>query len=612
MRLGQGFRDVGLPARALKEQAVSISLLMRLFSFDKYRILRDQSVISAKQLNGSVAWQARKLPLATDRRPKSSAIAIIFFLITTLLSAHCASLAEESGLSGLGEPAAPESLAHPERIMPGDVSQGGPNAIQGTSPPVAPASNAPTKDLSAQSSTIFLKPKIEQNVILKPFTLRGAVEYSLKNYPNVLRSESQVRVAKRNVTLQKINEYMPDSLFQYQEILASHNKLTQVFFGSPVFPAISGPATGGNSEEPYFFSSGGLSIDWAPLDFGLHKARIQLAKTLAEQAKAQYSATALDVALTAANAFLDAVIADAQVRAAEQNQRSFEQFNDVVTAQVNTALKPGADQSLSIAQLANAQNDLIRAKLSRELAYANLANAIGLGGRIVEIDARGIYDRAEPADIQRGKPIFEQVPILQAANAVLNSAIAQKRVLDKEYYPVFHFLGGFNVRSSGLSDTVAGQRQTAQTSGVLPVIPNYQAAMIINWNFLDIFRLHQEKKVQAERIYQQQQDAELVLQNLKTQDLQSRARVQAALKLAENMPIQVQSAVVATQQAEARYRTGLGSIAQVAQANQTLAQSRVQEAIARVGVWRALLSVASVHGDIKPLLSESDRAQRGM
>ncbi len=147
---------------------------------------------------------------------------------------------------------------------------------------------------------------------------------------------------------------------------------------------------------------------------------------------------------------------------------------------------------------------------------------------------------------------------------------------------------------------------------MLPVIPNYQVALIVNWNFLDIFRLHQEKRVQEERMYQQRQEAELVMQNLRTQDVQSRARVKAALALAENMPIQVHASIVATQQAEARYKTGLGSVAQVAQANETLAQSRVQEAIARVGVWRALLSVASVHGDLKPLLAESDRVQKGI
>ncbi len=468
----------------------------------------------------------------------------------------------------------------------------------------APGSNEPPK--------ILLHPRIEQSVVTKPFTLKGAVEYAQQYYPQILKSQSEVRAASRNVTIQKMNEYLPDSLIQYQEILASHNKTTQIFFGSPVFPAISGPSTGSTTMEPVFFAAGGFSIDWAPLDFGLHKARIAFAKTLAEQTRKHYASTNLDVSLTAANAYLDAVIALEQVKAAMQNVASFEQFHQVVHAQVEASLKPGADESLALAQLANARNNLIRAKLSRDLAFANLANSIGLGGIRIDIDPIGIAEQNEPANIQKTQPIFDQVPILQAANAALLSAIAQRKVLDKEYYPVLHFLGGVNVRGSGLSPTAAGQRQSANVSGVLPTVPNYQIALIINWNFLDIIRLHQEKKVQAERIYQQQQDYNLVLQNLRTEDIQARDRVQAALELAENMPIQVQAAAIATRQAETRYKFGLGSVAQVAQANETLAQSRVQEAIAKVGVWRALLSVASVHGDLKPLLAESDRIQKGM
>ncbi len=464
-----------------------------------------------------------------------------------------------------------------------------------------------------EPATIQLHPRIEQNIVDKPFTLKGAVEYAEQYYPQMLKGQSEVRAAKTNVTIQKMNEYLPDGLVQYQEILASHNKLTQVFFGSPVFPAISGPATGSSeSMQPVFFAAGGVSVDWAPLDFGLHKARITLAKTLADQVRKNYASTSLDVALTAANAYLDAVIALEQVKAAELNLQSFQQFHQVVHAQVEASLKPGADESLALAQLANAKNNLIRARLSRDLSFANLANAIGLGGKRIDIDSTGIAQQNEPANIQKGQAIFEQVPILQASNAALLAAMAQKKVLDKEYYPVFHFLGGVNVRGSGLSPTVAGQRQSSNVSGVLPTVPNYQIAMIINWNFLDIIRLHQEKKVQLERIYQQQQDYNLILQNLRTEDMQARDRVQAALDLAANMPIQVQAAVIATQQAEARYKTGLGSVAQVAQANETLAQSRVQEAIAKVGVWRALVSVASVHGDIQPLLSEADHIQKGM
>ncbi len=62
------------------------------------------------------------------------------------------------------------------------------------------------------------------------------------------------------------------------------------------------------------------SLDWAPLDFGLHKARITMAKDQVYQAEAQYATTRLDVCLAAANAFLDGVVAMEQLRAAKQNQ----------------------------------------------------------------------------------------------------------------------------------------------------------------------------------------------------------------------------------------------------------------------------------------------------
>jgi outer membrane protein TolC len=136
--------------------------------------------------------------------------------------------------------------------------------------------------------------------------------------------------------------------------------------------------------------------------------------------------------------------------------------------------------------------------------------------------------------------------------------------------------------------------------------------MIVNWNFLDWFRIKQEKKIQDQRIVAQQQDMNLVLQNLKTEDFKARSQIRTAIALAANMPVQVDAAALAVKQAQARYQTGLGSVAQVAEANTVLAQSRMQEAIARVGVWRAMLQVASVHGDLRPFMAEADRIQKGI
>ena len=346
--------------------------------------------------------------------------------------------AEPSSISRLAEPAVPDGTVSPATTASPDHNS------------IAPSGNLATGAKPAYADNpVLLRNSVQQNVPDKPFTLTGAVEYAGQNYPAILKNRAEMLAAKQNVTVQKLNEYLPDSLFQYQEIMASHNKLSEVFYGSPAFPAVSGPGFNDVNMAPVFYSGAGLSIDWAPLDFGLHKARINLVKSQYAQATAQLDVTALDVSVAAANAFLDVVEALEQVRAADENVASFGQFHMVVEAQVNANLKPGADASLAEAQLANATNQLLRARLLKELALANLANTMGIGGKEVAVDAIGIASELEPARFQQAPPIFEMVPILKASRAAVASALAQRKVLDKEYFPVFHFLGGFQTRSSG-------------------------------------------------------------------------------------------------------------------------------------------------------------------
>lgn len=411
-------------------------------------------------LLNSTARKYRKCGLLTT---------VLLALIGVIYTSSYA-LAEDSALSGLGEPAAPESLAHPEQLFPDQFSQGT-NSDIGTAgltnvpiktapltniqqpqpKPLSKGSPSPVRhalDIQAPlgkvlddktNTPLMLREGVSKSNIDSQFTLKSAVEFAQRHYPGIMKGQAQVNAAQKNVTVQKLNEYLPESLLQYQEIMASHNKLSEVFFGSPVFPAMTGPGYPNTNMEPDFYSGAGFSIDWAPLDFGLHKARIQMAKSISSQTEKQYETTELDVGIAAASAFLDGAISVEQIRAAEQNVSSFTQFSNVVHALADASLRPGADASLADAQLANAQNDLIRAQLSREITIAGLANTLGLGGRLVDIDERGLVTYDEPAQIQRSTPIFENVPILKTGNAAILTAIAQKKVWIKNIIRFFIF-----------------------------------------------------------------------------------------------------------------------------------------------------------------------------
>ena len=69
----------------------------------------------------------------------------------------------------------------------------------------------------------------------------------------------------------------------------------------------------------------------------------------------------------------------------------------------------------------------------------------------------------------------------------------------------------------------------------------------------------------------------------------------------------VAAARAATEQATARYQSGLGNIDEVAEAQRLLTQSEIDDALARLGVWRGLLQVAAAAGDIGPLVAEASQ-----
>ena len=78
------------------------------------------------------------------------------------------------------------------------------------------------------------------------------------------------------------------------------------------------------------------------------------------------------------------------------------------------------------------------------------------------------------------------------------------------------------------------------------------------------------------------------------------AALEGARQVAANTPVQVAAARAAAAQATARYQSGLGVIDEVAEAQRLLTQAEIDDALARLGVWRALLAIATAAGDCGP------------
>jgi outer membrane protein len=76
------------------------------------------------------------------------------------------------------------------------------------------------------------------------------------------------------------------------------------------------------------------------------------------------------------------------------------------------------------------------------------------------------------------------------------------------------------------------------------------------------------------------------------------------------VPAQLEAARAAEEQARARYDSGLGNIADVADTQRLLTDAEISSGLAMLSVWRAQLGLAAARGDLSPVLTLSSPGVR--
>jgi outer membrane protein len=83
-----------------------------------------------------------------------------------------------------------------------------------------------------------------------------------------------------------------------------------------------------------------------------------------------------------------------------------------------------------------------------------------------------------------------------------------------------------------------------------------------------------------------------------SQIAQATAILDGAYRVADNTPVALNAARDAEQQATARYQAKLATADDVAQAQRLLEQAEIDDAVARLEVWHAILDYAYALGDL--------------
>jgi len=433
-------------------------------------------------------------------------------------------------------------------------------------------------------------------------TMTQAVESALHNYPSVRVSEEQINAAAAGIRLAR-TAYLPrvDAVAQLNR--ATRNNVFGLLLPTQgVIPSMSGPVIGSNNFGTAWGSAVGALVTWEPFDFGLRRANVATAAASRAQTEAALKRTRFEVAAATADAYLTLAAAQETVRAAQAGVDRGETVVRTIKALVSAELRPGADASRAEAELAAARTQSIQAEEAAEMARATVAQFTGMEPAKIALAAPGLAQL--PPDQNAAPPDLNSNPVALEQNAAVEQAQAQLRALERSYFPRFYLQGAAYARGTGAE---TDGRILGGLNGLAPSVQDYALGFTVSFPAADLPAVQAREAAQSATVRAQTARGRQIAADLQAQWNTATAALRGARRIAANTPTEVAAARAAAEQATARYQSGLGNIDEVAEAQRLLTQAEIDDALARLGVWRGLLAVATAAGDIVPFLGEAGK-----
>ncbi len=429
-------------------------------------------------------------------------------------------------------------------------------------------------------------------------TIAQAVESALRNYPSIRATQEQMNAAAAGIRLAQ-TAYLPrvDGLAQVNR--ATRNTFYGLLLPQAVIPGVDGiPA---NNLGSVWDSGAGVLVTWQPFDFGLRAANVAAATAGRNRAETVVNRTRYDVSVATADSFLTVIAAQQTAEAARAAVSSWQVLLTSLHALVVAQLRPGADESRVQAELAAARTQVAQAEQAIEVARAAVAQFVGLDLSQITVNPGKVVDQL-PADTP-------QAPLEAAANpraveqtAAIAQAQSQLKVLTRAYHPQFYAQGLAAARGTGME--TSGVR-LGEANGLAPTTQNYALGLTVTFPVMDRFAIHEQEAAEQATVRAERARYDLITTNLQAQYKTALATLAGARRIAANTPVEVTAARTALEQATARYQAGLAPIDDVAQAQRLLVQAQIDDSLARLNVWRALLEIATARGDLQPFLAQA-------
>jgi outer membrane protein len=345
-------------------------------------------------------------------------------------------------------------------------------------------------------------------------------------------------------------------------------------------PAVLSPSQASWAPHASTFVGAGLRQEL--FDFGRIGAQRAAADALVEVATHGADVDRLNIDLGVEEAYLSVLAAKGIVQASDEAFARSRVHRDFAKRGVESGLRSPIELTRAEADLARFDVGRVRARGGLSLAQSVLSAAIGAPDMAVDTASDAPLPAEMPALPDAIQMAQARDPRLAEALAQLKAAEQRSRAIGAELRPDMWLTATLSGRAGG-APAAAG---TPTGEGWLPNIPNWDVGLVLSWPLFDGTVAARRDAAKAEEQVRRDE-----IDFTRLEDVAAVRQAYAQVDVARSALIALQNEVVAAKanydQADARFRAGIGNAVELADAEAVRTDAEIQLLAGQFQVARA-------------------------
>jgi outer membrane protein TolC len=436
-------------------------------------------------------------------------------------------------------------------------------------------------------------------------TLEQALDHARAHQPQIRSALAELDARRAEARVPRA-QWLPQVGGTAQIFVGTTNNSSAMYLPVPEVDIPRIGSTPGQTDSTATWSPkpstiGALTVDQQVYDFGRIAAQTAAADAYADVAHANADTRLLEIELGVEESYSAVLAAKAVLAATEEALKRAVTHRNYAQAGTKSGLRPPIDLTRAQAEVALLELRRIRAVSGLEAARAGLAATIGSDALEVDAQAMSLDETPGPAFLEALRTAEQKNPFVAAALARIRAQHATTSAITHEMLPNLFASGGLSGRAGGALPSSGG---TPTGAGWLPDVVNWHLGLILQWNIFDgtVLARRAASKAREEATLA---DLDAVKVNVALGTERAYLDLDAALRALPGLRQSVDAAKANWAQADARFRGGLGTIIELADAEALLTNTELELAVGQFSVARARAGLARQMG--KPIATTTPR-----